>query len=66
MVGQRDAKNSLPHRGALCHRSQQMDPQAQLAGAQALLGIMLLSFVPVVLLTLLTPLRNALDAAKRR
>jgi hypothetical protein len=43
-----------------------MDPQAKLALAQALLGITLLAFVPVVLLTLLVPLRNARDAARRR
>jgi len=43
-----------------------MDPQAKLAMAQALLGITLLSFLPVVLVTLLAPLRNARDAGKRR
>ena len=35
-----------------------MDPQAKLAAAQALLGIVLLSFLPLTLLTLLRPLRN--------
>ena len=42
-----------------------MDPQAKLAAAQALLGIVLLSFVPVVLLTLLAPLRDARQGGKR-
>lgn len=35
-----------------------MTPHATLAAAQALLGITLLAFVPLVLLTLLRPLRE--------
>jgi hypothetical protein len=43
-----------------------MDPQAKLAAAQALLGITLLSFLPLLLVTLLAPLRNARDGARGR
>jgi len=35
-----------------------MDPHATLGAARALLGIVLLSFVPLVLATLLRPLRE--------
>lgn len=35
-----------------------MDPHATLAAAQALLGITLLSFLPLLLATLLHPLRD--------
>jgi hypothetical protein len=36
-----------------------MPPHATLAAAQALLGITLLAFVPLVLATLMRPLRDA-------
>jgi hypothetical protein len=39
------------------HARTTMDLPTRLAAAQALLGIVLLLFVPVVLLTLLAPLR---------
>jgi hypothetical protein len=35
-----------------------MEPHATLAAAQALLGIVVLSFVPLVLATLLRPVRE--------
>jgi len=58
-------EKSLSQRGHLWHPARRMDPQAKLAAAQALLGIVLLSFVPVVLLTLLAPLRDARQGGKR-
>jgi len=42
-----------------------MDPQAKLAAAQALLGITLLAFVPLVLATLMKPLRAARQSTRR-
>lgn len=42
-----------------------MDPQAKLAAAQVLLGITLLSFVPLVVLTLLAPLREVRSGRRR-
>jgi hypothetical protein len=42
-----------------------MDPQAKLAAAQALLGITLLAFLPILLATLLKPLRNSAPTRRR-
>jgi len=42
-----------------------MDPQARIAAAQALLGIMVLAFVPLVLATLLKPIRDARQSTRR-
>lgn len=58
MIHQR-AENPLPHRGALWHPHDAMDPHAKLAAAQALLGITLLAFLPILLVTLLNPLRHS-------
>jgi len=43
-----------------------MDPQAKLAAAQALLGIALLAFLPLLLATLLKPLRDTSATTRRR
>lgn len=43
-----------------------MDPQAKLAAAQALLGITLLAFLPLLLATLLKPLRAPSTTTRRR
>ena len=43
-----------------------MDPHAKRAAAQALLGITLLLFVPLIAVSLLVPLRNARNGSRRR
>jgi len=56
----------LPRAVPLRHSRRTMDPHTRLAAAQALLGITLLLFVPVVLMTVLAPLRSSSGNAGRR